>query len=49
MVDKQVHDGFWDLVGDRLADDVEIGGDEAADEFGFEGFPVGEVRGGIDF
>ena len=45
-----MHYGFGDLVGNRFADDVEVGGDEAADEFSFEGFPLGEfvvaLRGG---
>ena len=43
MVDEQMHDGFGDLVGDGLTHDVEVGGDEAADELRFEGFAVGEV------
>ena len=37
-----MHDGLGDLVGDGFAHDVEVGGDEAADEFGFEGFAFGE-------
>ena len=47
VVDEEVHDGFGDLVGDGLAHDVEVGGDEAADELGFEGFAVGERGGGV--
>jgi hypothetical protein len=37
-----MHDGLGDLVGDGFAHNVEVGGDEAADEFGFEGFALGE-------
>ena len=43
MVDKQVHDRFGDLVSDGFADDVEVGRDEGADEFGFQSFPLGEL------
>ena len=35
MVDEEVHDGFGDEVLDCLADDVEVGGDEGADEVSF--------------
>ena len=42
VVDEQVHDCFGDLVGDGLAHDVEVRGNEAADEFGLEGFAVGQ-------
>lgn len=44
MVDEQVHDGLGDLVGDTFANDVEVGRDQAADEFSFEGFPFGQDR-----
>ena len=40
VVDQEVHDGLGDLIGDGLAHDVEVGRDEAADEFGFEGFAL---------
>lgn len=42
MIDEEVHDRFGDLVSDGFADDVEVGGDEAADEFRFEGFALGK-------
>ena len=42
MVDKQVHDRFGNLVSDSLADDVEVGRNEGADEFGFQGFSLAE-------
>lgn len=42
VVNKQVHDRFWNLVSDGFADDVEVGRDERADEFCFQGFPLGE-------
>lgn len=47
VVDEEVHDGFGDLICDGFADDIEVGGNESLDEFGFEGFPVGEGRFGI--
>lgn len=37
-----MHDSFRDLVCDGFADDVEVGGDEPANEFGFEGLAVAE-------
>lgn len=37
-----MHDGLGDLVRDRFAHDVEVRGDEAADELGFECFAFGE-------
>jgi len=43
-----VHDSLGDLIGDGFADNVEVGGDEAADEFGFEGFAISEVRRGVE-
>ena len=46
MVDEQVHDGFGDLIGDGFAHDVEVAADEAANEFGFEGFAFGEGGAG---
>lgn len=49
VVDQQVHDGLGDLVGDGLAHDVEVGGDEAADELCLEGLALGEGRGGFGF
>ena len=42
VVDQQVHDRFRNRVGDGLAHDVEVGGDETADELRFEGFALGE-------
>ena len=43
-----MHDGLGYLVGDRLAHDVEVRGDKAADQFGFKGFALGEGRlGGL--
>lgn len=38
-----MHDGLGHLIGDGFADDVEVGGYEAADKFGFEGFAFGEL------
>jgi hypothetical protein len=46
VVYQEVHDGLGDLIGDGLAHDVEIRRDEAADEFGFEGFALGQGRFG---
>ena len=39
-----MHDGLGDLVGDGFAHNVEVGGDEGADELGFHGFAVREGR-----
>lgn len=47
MVDEEVHDGFRDLICDCFADDIEVGGNESADEFGFEGLTVAEDGFGI--
>ncbi len=52
MVDKQVHDRFGYLISNGFADDVEIGRNEGADEFCFQGFPLGEfgiALGGLRF
>ena len=38
VVDKEVHDGFWDDILDRLPHDVEIRGDEGADKLGLHFF-----------
>ena len=40
-----MHDRFRDRVGDRFPHDVEVAADEAADEFRFEGFALGELGG----
>ncbi len=37
-----MHDCLRHLIGDSLAHDVEVRANEAADEFGFEGFALGE-------
>ena len=42
MVDEQMHDRFGDLVSDGFADDVEVGRNQGADEFCFQGFPLCE-------
>lgn len=44
VVDEEVHDGLGDLVGDGLADNVEVGGDEGADELCFHGLALGHGR-----
>lgn len=53
VVDEEMHDGLGNLVGDRLADDVEVGRDEGPDELclhglaichsGFVGFALGNL------
>lgn len=42
VVHKQVHDRFGNLISNGFADDVEVGRDEGADEFCFQGLPLGE-------
>nr|POF26286.1 hypothetical protein CFP56_22435 [Quercus suber] len=42
VIDKQMHDGFWDLIGYGLTHDIEIVADKASDEFGFEGLAFGK-------
>ena len=52
VVDKQVHDRFRNLVRNSLTDDVEVGRNEGADEFGFQGFSLAEfgiTLGGLDY
>jgi hypothetical protein len=47
VVDQQVHDGFGDLVGDGLAHDIEVGGNETADELCLERLALCECGGGL--
>lgn len=39
VVDEQMHDRFRDLVGDGLADNVEVRRNKGADEFCLQSFP----------
>jgi hypothetical protein len=47
VVDQEVHDGFGDLVGDGLAHNVEVGGDETADELCLERLTLCECGSGL--
>lgn len=42
VIDEEMHDRLGDLIGNGLPHDVKIRRDEAADQFGFEGFALGE-------
>ena len=44
VVDEKVHDGLGHLIGNGFTNDVEVGGDEAADELRFKSFTLGEGR-----
>jgi hypothetical protein len=47
VIDEQVHDGFGHLIGGGLADNGEVGADEAADKLGLKGFALGESGVGV--
>lgn len=47
VVDQEVHDGFGYLVGDGLAHDVEVRGDETADELRLERLTLRECGSGL--
>ena len=42
VIDQQVHDCLGDLISDGFTHDIEVRGDESADEFSLESFPVTE-------
>jgi len=42
VVDKEMHNSFGNLVGDSFTNNIEVGRNEAANEFCLEGFALGE-------
>jgi hypothetical protein len=43
MIDKEMHDGFWDDILDALPDNIEIGLDERSDEVYFHFVAHGQL------